>query len=112
MSEYSGVKIFTFPNLVCFFKESSAGQIKGHSGPDVARGPYFRDPCSKLFGHCSIIIYSSMQLRFKQEILSSIQLPFEQELYSSVKHLFKQEFVFINQLLFKRELFLSNPTAI
>ena len=38
MSEYSGVKMFNFPNLVCFFKESSAGQIKGLSGPDVARG--------------------------------------------------------------------------
>src|SRR5688572_6007806 len=45
MSEYSGVQIFNFPNLVCFFKESSAGQIKGLSGPDVARGPYFGDPC-------------------------------------------------------------------
>ena len=44
MSEYSGVKMFNFPNLVCFFKESSAGQIKGLSGPDVARGPYFGDP--------------------------------------------------------------------
>src|SRR5678815_2684776 len=43
MSEYSGVNIFNFPNLVCFFKESSAGQIKGLSGPDVARGPYFGD---------------------------------------------------------------------
>ena len=48
MSEYSGVKIFNFPNLVCFFKESSAGQIKGLSGPDVARGPYFGDPCNSL----------------------------------------------------------------
>src|SRR5688572_1227359 len=46
MSEYSGVKIFNFPNLVCFFKKSSAGQIKGLSGPDVARGPYFGDPWS------------------------------------------------------------------
>ena len=45
MSEYSGIKIFNFPNLVCFFKESSAGQIKGLSGPDVVRGPYFGDPC-------------------------------------------------------------------
>src|SRR5688572_30476330 len=44
MSEYSGVQIFNFPNLVCFFKESSAGQTKGLSGPDVARGPYFGDP--------------------------------------------------------------------
>src|SRR5688572_27962452 len=48
MSEYSGVKIFNFPNLVCFFKESSAGQIKGLSGPDVARGPYFGDPWSSV----------------------------------------------------------------
>src|SRR5688572_20477260 len=45
MSEYSSVKIFNFPNLVCFFEESSAGQIKGLSGPDVARGSYFGDPC-------------------------------------------------------------------
>ena len=44
MSKYSGVKIFNFPNLVRFFKDSSAGQIKGLSGPDVARGPYFGDP--------------------------------------------------------------------
>src|SRR5688572_32264247 len=70
MSEYSGVKIFNFSNLVCFFKESSAGQIKGLSGPDVARGPYFGDPwfivpskviiiyksCDRLFAVCHVYI--------------------------------------------------------
>ena len=63
MSEYSGVKIFNFPNLVCFFKESCAGQIKGLGGPDVARGPYFGDPCSmgivkKINGGCVLDVDS------------------------------------------------------
>ena len=35
--------------LIQYFLERAAGRMKSFGGPDLAHGPYFWHPCSKVF---------------------------------------------------------------